>query len=126
LFDQSTNGSYIGVLHFKVCFLIHSKRVFSKRSRKEMITYKKYCISGLGDKAPLEKSVLKARCIAFQCRLLWTSVFSYTPKKNLAQIRLDVLEQNAPLIPKNDVTERRLGYSNNQLKICFIFNWLLD
>jgi len=43
-------------------------------------------------------------------------------KKNLAQIRLVVFEKNAPLIPKNDVTEpkaRRLGYSNYQLKSCY-------
>jgi len=43
-------------------------------------------------------------------------------EKNLAQIRLVVFEKNeknAPLNPKNDVTEPkawRLGYSNNQLK----------
>jgi len=37
----------------------------------------------------------------------------------LAQIRLVVFEINAPLIPKNDITEpkaKRLGYSNNQVK----------
>jgi len=41
-------------------------------------------------------------------------------EKNLALIliRLVVFEKNAPLIPKNDVTEpkvRRLGHSNYQL-----------
>jgi len=42
----------------------------------------------------------------------------------LAQIRFVVFEKkvkNAPLIPKNDVTEpkaSRLGYSNYQLKSC--------
>jgi len=43
----------------------------------------------------------------FSFRIL-TSVFSSTLKKNLSQIRLVVLEKNAknaPLIPKNDVTE---------------------
>jgi len=47
--------------------------------------------------------------------------FFLNPEKNLAQIRLVVFEKNAPLIPKNDVTEpkaRRLGYSNYQLKSC--------
>jgi len=45
--------------------------------------------------------------------------FLLNPEKNLAQIRLIVFKKNTPLIPKNDVTEpknRRLGYSNNQLK----------
>jgi len=39
----------------------------------------------------------------------------------LKQIHLVVFEKNAPLIPKNDVTEskgKRLGYSNYQLKSC--------
>jgi len=42
----------------------------------------------------------------------------------MAQIRLVVFEKkekNAPLIPRNDVTEpkaKRQGYSNNQLKSC--------
>jgi len=45
--------------------------------------------------------------------------FLLNSEKNLAQIRLVVFEKNAPLIPKNDVTEpkaRRLGYSNYQIK----------
>jgi len=40
--------------------------------------------------------------------------FLLNPEKNLAQIRLVVFEKNAPIIPKNDVTEpkaTRLGYS---------------
>jgi len=47
--------------------------------------------------------------------------FLLNPKKNLAQIRLVIFEINAPLIPKNDVTEpkaRKLGYSIYQLKSC--------
>jgi len=48
--------------------------------------------------------------------------FSSKPwKKFGVQIRLVIFEKNAPLIPKNDVTEpkdRKLGYSNNQLKSC--------
>jgi len=48
--------------------------------------------------------------------------FLLNPEKSLAQIRLVVfekIEKNAPLIPKNDVTEPKtgkLGYFNNQLK----------
>jgi len=45
--------------------------------------------------------------------------FLLNSEKNLAQIHLVIFEKNAPLIPKNDVTEpkaRRLGYSNYQLK----------
>jgi len=50
--------------------------------------------------------------------------FLLNPEKNLAQIRFVVFEKNAknaPVIPKNDVTDpkaRRLAYSNNQLKSC--------
>jgi len=48
-------------------------------------------------------------------------VFSPEPRKNLAQIRHVVYKKNAPLIPKNDVTEpkdRWLSYSICQLKSC--------
>jgi len=44
--------------------------------------------------------------------------FPKSLKKNLAQIRFVVFEKNAknvPLIPKNDVTEPKASYSNNQL-----------
>jgi len=34
--------------------------------------------------------------------------FLLNPKENLVQIRLVVFEKDAPLIPKNDVTEPRL------------------
>jgi len=47
--------------------------------------------------------------------------FLLNPEKKLTQIRLVVFEKNAPLIPKNDVTEpkaERLGYSNYQVKSC--------
>jgi len=47
--------------------------------------------------------------------------FLLNPEKKLAQIRLVVFEINAPLIPKNNVTEpkaRRIGYSKYQLKTC--------
>jgi len=46
-------------------------------------------------------------------------VFSPKPlKKILTQIRLVVFKKNRPLIPKNDVTEPKARYSNNQLKSC--------
>jgi len=45
--------------------------------------------------------------------------FFLNPEKKMAQIRFVVFEknaENAPFIPKNDVTyNRRLGYTNNQL-----------
>jgi len=42
--------------------------------------------------------------------------FLLNPEKKLAQLRLVIFEKNALLIPKNDVNETRLGYSNYQLK----------
>jgi len=68
------------------------------------------------------KICLKAECTVFQCRFVMNKCFLLNPEKKLAQIRFIVFEQNAknaPLIPKNVVTEpkiRRLGYSNNQMK----------
>jgi len=47
--------------------------------------------------------------------------FLLNPEKEIGTDPFCVFEKNAPLIPKNDVTEpkvRRLGYSNNQLKSC--------
>jgi len=52
-------------------------------------------------------------------QVVMNKCFLLNPEKKMAQIRLVVFEINAPLIPKNDVTEpkdRRLGYSNYQLK----------
>jgi len=51
-------------------------------------------------------------------QVLMNKCLLLNPEKNLAQILLVVFEINAPLIPKNDVTERRLGYSIYQLKSC--------
>jgi len=46
-------------------------------------------------------------------------VFLLNPEKNLAQIHPSCrFEKNANQFRKNDVTEQRLGYSNNQLN-CF-------
>jgi len=47
--------------------------------------------------------------------------FLLNPEKNLAQIHLVVFKKNAknaPLIPKNDVIEPKLGYCNHQLISC--------
>jgi len=44
--------------------------------------------------------------------------FLLNPEKKLAQIRLVVFEKNAknaPLLSKNEVTEQKASYSNNQL-----------
>jgi len=41
----------------------------------------------------------------FSMQVVINKCFLLNPEKNLAQIRLVVFEINAPLIPKNDVTE---------------------
>jgi len=67
----------------------------------------------------LAKSAIKDRVHCFSMQVVINKCFLLNPEKSLAQIRLVVFKKNAPLIPKNDVTEpkaRRLGYSNNQLK----------
>jgi len=69
---------------------------------------------------------LKAECTAFQ----WMNKCFLNPEKNLAQIRL-VFEKNTPLIPKNDVTEPKASYSNNQLQFKSHFHgfrksWFLE
>jgi len=54
-------------------------------------------------------------------QVVMNKCFFLNPEKTLVQIRIVVFEKNAPIIPKNDVTEpkaRRLGYSNYQLKSC--------
>jgi len=38
-------------------------------------------------------------------QVVMNKCFLLNPEKKLAQIRLVVFEKNAPLIPKNDVTE---------------------
>jgi len=38
-------------------------------------------------------------------QVVMNKCFLLNPEKTLAQIRLVVFEKNAPLIPKNDVTE---------------------
>jgi len=50
-------------------------------------------------------------------QVVMNKYFLLNPEKKLAQIHLVVFEKNAPLIPKNDITEpkaRKLGYSNYQ------------
>jgi len=51
----------------------------------------------------------QGRCSVFQCRLYWTSVLSFTLKRNLAQVRRIVFEKKAKTthinFEKNDVTE---------------------
>jgi len=51
--------------------------------------------------------LFKAPVPCFSMQVVMNKCFLLNPekKKNLAQIRLDVFEKNAPLIPKNDVTE---------------------
>jgi len=53
---------------------------------------------------------LKGRVQCFSMQAVMNKCFLLNPEKNLAQIRLVVFEKNAknaPLIPKNDVTEAR-------------------
>jgi len=38
--------------------------------------------------------------------------FLLNPEKNLAQIRIVIFEKNAPLIPKNDVTEPNSSWNH--------------
>jgi len=38
-------------------------------------------------------------------QVVMNKCFLPNPEKNLSQIRLVVFEKNAPLIPKNDITE---------------------
>jgi len=57
----------------------------------------------------------------FSMQVVFNKCFLLNSEKILAQIRFVVFEKNAPLIPKNDVTEsktRKLDYSNNQFKSC--------
>jgi len=49
--------------------------------------------------------MFKGRAHCFSMQVVMNKRFLLNPEKNLAQIRLVILEKNAPLIPKNDVTE---------------------
>jgi len=53
----------------------------------------------------------------FSIQVVINKCFLLNPKKNLAQIRLVVFEKNAPLIPKNDVTEPKARLL--QVKVSF-------
>jgi len=72
-------------------------------------------------------------------KVIMNKCFLLNPEKNLAQIRPVVFEKNAPLIPKNDVTEPKTrllelpvkklltGYSQFQTSGNYfpkIWNWL--
>jgi len=51
-------------------------------------------------------------------QVVMNKCFLINPEKKLAQIRLIVFEKNAKnasLMPKNNVTEPKARYSNNQL-----------
>jgi len=50
---------------------------------------------------------LKDRVHCFSMQVVLNKCFLLNPEKNLAQIRFVVFEINAPLIPKNDVTESK-------------------
>jgi len=50
----------------------------------------------------------KGRVHYFSMHVVMNKYFLVNPEKNLAQIRLVIFEINAPLIPKNDITEPRL------------------
>jgi len=54
----------------------------------------------------LAKIKLKSRVHCFTMQVVMNECFLLNPEKNyLAQIRLAVFDKNAPLFPKNDVTE---------------------
>jgi len=67
---------------------------------------------------------VKGRVQYFLIQVVIIKCCLLNPEKNLAQICLVVFEKTQKmhnLIPKNDVTEpkdKRLGYSNIQLKSC--------
>jgi len=48
---------------------------------------------------------IKDREHCFSMQVVMNKYILQNPEKKLAQIRLVVFEKNAPLIPKNDVTE---------------------
>jgi len=64
------------------------------------------------------KFLFKGRVHCYSMQFVMNKCFLLNPEKNLAQIRLVIFEKNAPLFPKNDVTEPKASYSNNQLKNC--------
>jgi len=49
--------------------------------------------------------VIKGRVHCFSMQVVMNKCFLLNPEKNLTQICLVVFEKNAPLIPKNMVTE---------------------
>jgi len=53
-------------------------------------------------------SYFKGRVQCFSKKVVMNKCFLLNPEKNLAQIRFVLFEKNAPLIPKNDVTEATL------------------
>jgi len=48
---------------------------------------------------------LKGQVHCFSMQVVMNKCFLLNPEKLLVQIRIVVFEKNAPLIPKNDVTE---------------------
>jgi len=54
-------------------------------------------------------------CFSMQVIIIMSKCFLLNPKKKLVQICLVVFEKNAHFNPKNDVTNRKQSYSNNQL-----------